>query len=1202
MGKGSRKRAERRKRLEGDVLRQTLDQLEPGSVIDLLGTALCSPSASHQSPAIALALSIALESKKQRGRKATPQDLAEVVAAAHQVEPALPHLTDVIPLDPRAEVGVRWRCGVYCIIPGAVERPVATVAKAGLVASVIDSTLVSSLGFGLGDVVEVLLRHADAARAALAPHWTTDQAARPADPPEISREELAAYAELPGLENVIGACAAPARARAAVEFLTSTARAIAIDPGATDSVTGSAGRVRTRWSETITLSPALFPEIIDRSTAELSRRALLVDPELESEFAAAAAEYVFNGLQRLDLRIAPQPAVGRGRHIHSLLQFGENTFLALEVLTSLSGTFHRQQLAAADERLQAVQPGTAFEVGPDATGRIPISARVARLLVVVHPQHLAVGGRTPTATLEDLDWILERCRADGDGLYRFCVELEERPGISSIVSFETINIFEHWWNNEQSLHRTGSTYDLMMVDFHRGDAEWLRAAENTGIERSLAHLRLPPLSWWPHHGRDDDGIEVFDRRSGTFWNLPNRSRSVAVGGAFGSVTDRLAERLEAIARAIVWKLEAYTAVHADWASSRAIRIRLTDPTVDSSLDLRSLSPDADELFISISDSALDLLEEDSVSFERTLGEQIGSALLAVLPKFDLGRFVAEWEKAPPGIRIDAFTVPQAIIRPRQPDSPDRSVRSHHRRELARMLAESRVEPGEFTGRAASKLETETIYPALSQMLHVALSGFSPDEVVRAAINHVERAIGDRAHRERSLSSRQRLPVSYADPIRDTQEIVNQGFKDAKIGEIVLEEALSQPGNGQSKIDRMQWREVLAIADLMLESALRSEDAHLGLRPVSVQLSDSYEISVGDNGLEPDFDTDAFIQARTEAAAIGLHAGPIIDKDPPENTGTQPDETMLPAELAPVDNALFGALGFGLNALVGVASELRYWPVSDDDYFAWTMLDDIVTFIRGDREISTDEVERVVSWLTLDTPRLQQAGTLEHWEQERRNVRAATRPIVAKPLGALAVRPWAVEGFLRRLVRYLDDGRLPWPASALPDEVNRALNQLRQKHNATLEVDVFEAVKEIGLLARKGVRKPDQLGLTHMPGEIDVVAACPSHRQIIVIEVKDPYQVFSSAQLRYQLDDFHSDAEGPSYVSKLLAKTEAVAEAPSSVARALGAPDASGYWQVKPLMVTRQAIAASFVRESKVPFTWLDMLRTLDCDGAPHRSG
>ena len=103
---------------------------------------------------------------------------------------------DWIPCDPRllvrARVGERRRP----LHPGLLSRPQHLLPTVLEYAECIDPVLLDSLGFGLSDVAELAMRLMDVERAILAPHWTGQRPADPADPARVSAEEVQAAQRL----------------------------------------------------------------------------------------------------------------------------------------------------------------------------------------------------------------------------------------------------------------------------------------------------------------------------------------------------------------------------------------------------------------------------------------------------------------------------------------------------------------------------------------------------------------------------------------------------------------------------------------------------------------------------------------------------------------------------------------------------------------------------------------------------------------------------------------------------------------------------------------------------------------------------------------------------------------------------------------------------------------------------------------------
>ena len=139
------------------------------SLLALLEAASCSPTAAHRLQSLGVLFASVPDASDEQ-----PDPVASDLAALlDEVTSRVPlhHLEDYVPADPRLVVVVRWRNELFRIMPGSLERPVAMIERARIVAEAIDGTLVDALGFSLSDICELILRRIDSVAAVLAPAW-----------------------------------------------------------------------------------------------------------------------------------------------------------------------------------------------------------------------------------------------------------------------------------------------------------------------------------------------------------------------------------------------------------------------------------------------------------------------------------------------------------------------------------------------------------------------------------------------------------------------------------------------------------------------------------------------------------------------------------------------------------------------------------------------------------------------------------------------------------------------------------------------------------------------------------------------------------------------------------------------------------------------------------------------------------------------
>jgi hypothetical protein len=319
--------------------------------------------------------------------------------------------------------------------------------------------------------------------------------------------------------------------------------------------------------------------------------------------------------------------------------------------------------------------------------------------------------------------------------------------------------------------------------------------------------------------------------------------------------------------------------------------------------------------------------------------------------------------------MDAFQLAQIVHNPGNAQRPDEASKSRRRRDLAISLTQQGAAPGRLVADDPMKFESTFVYPTLRGLLHQVLKQYTTQSVLDVAIEELERVHGERARREREVVFRQRFPVTSIDAVAESASISEETSWLTRTCELVLEETLVLAPNGSQYPDRVQWREILALAHLMLQSAFRSEDAHLGLRPVSTEVTESFEIHQLDDGPEPDLDISAINDAVKKEKQIGAFApfvfGDDSHSDEPPSESLPDEEPSIQAsssadsvsdvasserqsilvrmpELAEISSAMVNELGFSLDTLIQVPADLRRWPVLSGEVFEWANSDQIAS--------------------------------------------------------------------------------------------------------------------------------------------------------------------------------------------------------------------------------------------------------------------
>lgn len=1182
MGRASRQKRERREARERDPLRSALRDFDRDSILTLVGAALCSPTAAHQVAALNNIRSLVLSSATGRGtQRATSAQLPIFVAAAHRSEPGLSSLTDSIPKDPRPSVMFRHHDQLFRVHPEDMERPIAVLAKAEFIAETIDPVLIETIGFGLSDYLDVALTYMDCSVRELALAWSDGPPSDPRALGRVTEEEVAAYRALRAPEDLIDECPQRDRAQLALEWATRPANDVADLTSDPLYRFGAALAIRTSDGLIVPEAPSQCCAALDHASLELARIAVAAHAELEDAFFSAACDVVARRLRRLSFPMRPQ-VIGPGTaRATILMSVAEKTFVAVEVVPSLDAT--RTNLSPPARRLEQLQPGQ------QVTSRgipfaIPQDARIARLIVAVSPTHSIIpsGHGVAGMSLEDLDWITAELADEPDDFWWFVRDLADQLGIGRLMGFETINVFEHWRQN-RSLLTTGVQHDLVMIEPHQGDAEYWQAAERLPIEEALLACGLPAIRHYDLFETLGDDVLLYDRQDDVGVRVLAGKIPVCVRLQMAKYPGELGLFVDNVSGGISWKLEHLPAL--DWLSSRGVSGLLItlDWTDDAALTGQVDAPG--QITIGLSEGSYELCQQDSVAFEQALGQTIAESLAAMLDvpatDSDTTTFLSEWTAVSPGIRMDAYSIPQVETNPPRPESISRPAMRSYEHELNRRIAQAAVATGTLTNTDARDFESQTVAPILLSMLQDAMARFDPAALLQLALRQYDLAHSARIRKERSVSFTQRFPVYAIDPAEATKDLVEESQQLTRAQAIVIEELLRQPSTGTRMPDRIEWTELLALAQLLFDSQMRSETIHVGLTPMEIVITDAYEIKFNRTNGHGKCDMAAFDRAYLEATRIG----PRLPLDSGADSERRSSEELIDAR---VDEALVATLGFRLLTLTSVLGALMRWPAASTEPPDWPTAEEIVTFctetiIDGE----PDEIREALRRLML-TSELLGSDPLEHWEQERRDTRLLTRPLVAGDDMRAAIMPWAIESTYRVYLRYISDGRLPWTRNTTPPQVLAAMDAYRQRRNNELEDEVHERVAELGYPNRKRIRpnKAQSIGLEHLSGEIDEILADPLRNAIWVLEVKDPQEAFSPRQLSNGIDDFTGTDTREGYVPKLLRKVSDVSVDPSAVATALGVDEPNREWTVRPAMVTRRPIAAAFANTG-VPFATVD---------------
>jgi len=486
-----------------------------GGLLTLVTAAGASPTARHRWASIGHLTARSLALAKHGSKAVAPSALESLLAAVRRDDPRLEFLEDFLPNDPRSVVLARRGDLVVRLFPGSVERPVADVQRADMVAAAVDEFLIPRLGFGVRDYVDTGLLYAGHAIGDLAPTWPGNDSG-PASldaPPRISEAEYAAAGRLvvqPPPPGIIG----PARRAAALRFATSAAGVLPYEPDHPNSVFDRYFAVSLpaeAWPELPRVEPggeglwflplAFIPDALGYGVTVLAMEAA-GEADCAQRFAQLAAQRARRALWTFGNVVGPSdnesgPAVSPGNVVQWVSLLGEARAVLVQLVASLGSTrlpFDGEPVAFKISRDSRSSDGPVRVPMPGGVLTLDSRTEIIPLLVTASAGHGAAQQFPGAAamSLDDLTWAAQTADADSD-LFMFCRELAA-PDRPQIFGWEAINLWEWWRSNGKTFFGGGIAPDVMSIEPHWGDAEWERASAQAPLERALLATGLPPTS------------------------------------------------------------------------------------------------------------------------------------------------------------------------------------------------------------------------------------------------------------------------------------------------------------------------------------------------------------------------------------------------------------------------------------------------------------------------------------------------------------------------------------------------------------------------------------------------------------------------------------------------------------------------------------------------------------------------------------
>lgn len=1214
-----------------NILRRHIGQFDSESLWLLLAAAGASPAVRHKWVRVGHLIDLASKTTGLSGKPASPDVLHDLLGRAARSIGNIYMYEDYLPEDPRDDVRVRISDYTLRIGPGDIERPVADIDRALMVSKAIDPLLIDRIGFGVRDLLDVVLGYQDAAIAILAESW-------PDGDIDLDANTVVTNEEVEAAERLL-ALGTPAhllptdRHRLALNWITCPSAALSYDPGAQQSPVGRFLRVDDpSWPEARWLPLHFVPGALGHATGELAAQ-VATDPDARRRFAEVAAAEVRDGLWRFgevfgapDFDGAPiasprnvvqWASSATGRHLILVQVLSELSVQQLE-MPNEPETMRATRAAASDP----ARPGKVAMTYGEMT--ILPGAEVVPLLVVASPSHIAASVRPglPVVSLDDFRWISKSSNSELD-LFNYCRDMS-RPGLPPFMGWEAINIWEWWRSNGKSFFSGGRAPSLISITPHWGTAEWKLAAKRTPVEVALARLGLPALRDLEGDPEDDHvGPRLLAGRvrqatpakvskgrheapDSTGWSVHISDVPVAVEALRkGWPADKFAF-LSDLAIGLSYAFEQITDVWVEAHRGTRVRGYVFNLSVGTSAGdmLRLLSTsrsggsgtrDEPEGVVTVEveaelDPTLDDGFDVTAAFQKSMAEVIADAARAAGVSSDASDTI----KA--AIMSEAPTFAVEVLRPlttrndlSNPIPLNEALVSVVDRKVAEAVSEAGMEPGEYRGAPAKEIDRDVLAPTALALLEAALASHSMDELLQFGMEQIERCL---AHKSRAQVTAQHatdvLSVSW-EPLERLHATESELNTLRRCIEVAMEAALRSAPSGSTPVDDLTWGEILAAARAYLSATTRSEAIHHQVGETVLVISTSFELST--KSAAPS-DSGGTVTAGGSGYNFDNHSYSRARLAPNLKDGSAPHSEAKDAGAGPVpagiDEAMLKVFGASATDVLAVLTTAGSWPLEPADPDAVAISADVL----GDRVVehsvysegvTTEEAKRRILdaiKLVTSTSADLLASDWKPWQARSRKRRVLIQPLAQRSDGLLVVSPRLCLATASIYLQYLQQGQLPWSQPPPPPELNTVLEATRDARNKALERQVAKVLEDTGWTVITNIKetKPERLNVPSLQTEIDVVAGRAGDPNIWLLEVKDPSDVFALADIRRMLDRFYVDDKKPSYTAQLLRKFADLSPHPDAVAAALElpAPDPAAPYRVRAMFVTREPTPAQFV--------------------------
>lgn len=585
------------------------------------------------------------------------------------------------------------------------------------------------------------------------------------------------------------------------------------------------------------------------------------------------------------------------------------------------------------------------------------------------------------------------------------------------------------------------------------------------------------------------------------------------------------------------------------------------------------------------DSLLELMGQDTIEGELLLTKAIlkGIAYAVKAPHNVVDSLLAKVNiSSRKGINVTGIYTNHTWNKPSAPHKRSLSTKAQTTVEIAGMLASIGVKPAQYRGQQARDLINHRVFPFLRDRLDNNLQELEINEAVRWGYFQVENSSAYyQIERIRLGSAATSLELEY-DFGKAAYNMQSANVQVIEAGSLILERLALRRPSGTKGITRELGEALLDYAIALLEYSQLSERDYHNIEEIAFEIRTDYAFKL-DLAKDSVLSIDSW--QSDHASEDFSREQPLRSKSTKNRRERYPDGDP---ELKDISTEFHNQFNYRLADLLEVLMGLSTFPVNPhDSLFPLASADENVLLdylCSVVIDCHRSEAKKALASLCLKNDSL--GEDWKPWLLRGRRYRFTICPLFH--LGDNYVfGPWYVERTCKVWLAYLNEGKLPIPDSELSIQLRDALQQFRDRKNRQLEDDVAAEIDRLELpKIGPRIQRPEELwgSSDDSPvGEIDILVADVSNKELYVLEVKDPTRTLTIYDIGNQLRDYY---EGDAcFQNKLLKKTNYIESRLPAVLFTMGI-NQNANWQVKQVFITRFPIAAAYYKERKCRFLTL----------------